>query len=59
MLPDYVSKFDVACLSETKTENVPSIEFPNFDIFTMKQKSKAHGQPWNAPDKMELKNFGL
>ena len=42
-MPEYVSKFDIGCLCETKTENIPAIEFPNFDIFSLKQKSKAHG----------------
>ena len=42
-MPAYTSQFDIACLTETKTENIPSIEFPNFEIFSMKQKSKAHG----------------
>ena len=43
ILPAYTSQFDVGCLTETKTENIPSIEFPNFEIFSKKQKSKAHG----------------
>ena len=43
MLQDYASQFDIGCISETKTENIPSLEFPNFEIFSMKQKSKAHG----------------
>ena len=43
ILPKYVSKFDIACLSETKIVNIPTTEFPGFDIFSMKQKSKVHG----------------
>ena len=43
VLPSYVSQFDVGCLSETKTENIPSIEFPLFDIYH-ETKIKS---PWN------------
>ena len=43
ILPAYISKFDIGCISETKTENIPNEKFPNFQIFSLKQKSKAHG----------------
>ena len=43
VLPAYVKDFDIACFSETKQKNIPTTEFPNFDIFSMKQKSKVHG----------------
>ena len=42
-MQEYVSQFDIGCISETKTENISSSEFPNYEIFSMKQKSKAHG----------------
>ena len=43
VLPKYISKFEICCLTETKTENIPTVAFPNFEIFSLKQKSKAHG----------------
>ena len=43
ILPAYVSQFDIACIGETKIVNIPTADFPGFDIFSMKQKSKVHG----------------
>ena len=43
ILPAYVSQFDIACLSETKIVNIPTADFPGFDLFSMRQKSKVHG----------------
>ena len=43
ILPAYVKNFDVIAMCETKITNIPADEFPDFDIFSMKQKSKCHG----------------
>ena len=39
----YISNFDIACFSETKINNIPKNEFPDFEIFSLKQKTKLHG----------------
>ena len=38
-----VANFDIIALCETRIINIPPDEFPDFDIFSMKQKSKRHG----------------
>lgn len=43
ILPEFAANYNIVCFSETKLINIPSDEFPGFDIFTMKQKSKVHG----------------
>lgn len=43
ILPKFVEKFDIICLSETKLFNIPESDFPNFVIHSLKQKSALHG----------------
>ena len=43
ILSNYIANFDIIALCETRIINIPPDEFPDFDIFSMKQKSKRHG----------------
>ena len=43
VLTDYVKKYGLVLMSETKLQKIPQIEFPDFDIFSFKQKTKKHG----------------
>ena len=43
ILTQYIEKFDILACSEIKLFNIPADEFPNFEIFSFKQKSQLHG----------------
>ena len=43
ILTTFVTNFDIICFSETRISKIPALEFPDFEIFCMKQKSKMHG----------------
>ena len=40
---DYIQKFQIALLGETKLQRIPQSEFPDHDIFSFKQKTRMHG----------------
>ena len=43
ILGEYIKKYDIALFGETKLQRIPQTEFPDYDIFSMKQKTRLHG----------------
>jgi exonuclease III len=43
VLSAYIQKFHIAFFSETRLQRIPQGEFPDFDIFSFKQKTRMHG----------------
>ena len=43
VLSEYIKKFDLALFGETKLQKIPQSEFPDFDILSLKQKTRLHG----------------
>ena len=40
---EYIKNHDIILFSETKLQRIPQSEFPDYDIFTFKQKTRLHG----------------
>ena len=43
ILTEYIKKIDIGLFSETKLLKIPQSEFPDYDIFSLKQKTRLHG----------------
>ena len=43
ILGEYIKNHDIILFSETKLQRIPQAEFPDYDIFSMKQKTRLHG----------------
>ena len=43
ILSEYIKKFGIVLFSETKLFRIPQLEFPDYDIFSFKQKTNLHG----------------
>ena len=42
-MSEYVEKFGIVLFGETKLKNIPKTEFPEFEIFSLQQKTRMHG----------------
>ena len=52
ILSEYVKKYDILMFGETRLQKIPKSKFPNYEIFTQKQKTPKHGlallvKKWN------------
>ena len=43
ILSEYIKKIDIALFSETHLSKIPQHQFPDYDIFSLKQKTRLHG----------------
>ena len=43
VLGEYIKNHDILLFAETKLQKIPQSKFPDFDIFTLKQKTSRHG----------------
>ena len=43
VLSNYIQKFHIIFIGETKLQRIPQGEFPDYDIFSFKQKTRMHG----------------
>ena len=43
ILSEYIKKFKIIVFSETKLQKIPQSEFPDYEIISLKQKTRLHG----------------
>ena len=43
ILGEYIKNHEIILFSETKLQRIPQSEFPGYDIFSLKQKTRLHG----------------